>query len=110
MLKNKSSLPFIILLITLFIFSDLFSQAPAEENPNAIKELDETKSNPNAGKISKSKDGSLSFTADWRNTEIKDFLKGMSAIIKKNILIDDAIKGKKITIISQTKVNVKDAF
>ncbi|ABZ94133.1 Type II secretory pathway component, protein D [Leptospira biflexa serovar Patoc strain 'Patoc 1 (Ames)'] len=51
-----------------------------------------------------------SFTADWRDTELKDFLMGMSAIIKKNILIDDAVKGKKITIISQKRVRIEDAF
>nr|WP_244241626.1 type II secretion system secretin GspD [Leptospira jelokensis] len=51
-----------------------------------------------------------SFTADWRDTELKDFLMGMSAIIKKNILIDDAVKGKKITIISQKRVRIEDAY
>ncbi|MDF3821516.1 type II secretion system secretin GspD [Leptospira sp. 96542] len=51
-----------------------------------------------------------SFTADWRDTELKDFLMGMSAIIKRNILIDDSVKGKKITIISQKRVKVEDAY
>lgn len=50
------------------------------------------------------------FTADWRDTEIKDFLMGMSAIIKKNILIDETIKGKKITIISQQRIKTEDAY
>jgi len=53
---------------------------------------------------------SSTFTADWRDTELKDFLMGMSAIIKKNILIDDAVKGKKVTIISQKRIKVEDAF
>ncbi len=94
----------------ILIFDILSQNPPSPEDPNSIKELDDSKTNPNAGKLVKSKDGSMSFTADWRNTEIKDFLKGMSAIIKKNILVDDSIKGKKITIISQKKVNVKDAY
>lgn len=51
-----------------------------------------------------------SFTADWRDTELKDFLMGMSAIVKRNILIDDAVKGKKVTIISQRRIKVEDAF
>nr|WP_246052211.1 type II secretion system secretin GspD [Leptospira idonii] len=51
-----------------------------------------------------------SFTADWRDTELKDFLMGMSGIIKKNILIDDAVKGRKVTIISQKRVKVEDAY
>lgn len=51
-----------------------------------------------------------SFTADWRDTELKDFLMGMSAIIKRNILIDDSVKGKKITIISQKRVKIEDAY
>ncbi len=50
------------------------------------------------------------FTADWRDTELKDFLMGMSAIIRKNILIDDAVKGRKVTIISQKKIKVEDAY
>lgn len=99
---------FYIILIFGILSFDIFSQDPGTESVNS-KESEE-KTNPNAGKLSKSKDGSISFTADWRNTEIKDFLKGMSAIIKKNILVDDTIKGKKITIISQKKVNVKDAY
>ncbi|WP_423241739.1 type II secretion system secretin GspD [Leptospira kobayashii] len=52
----------------------------------------------------------VSFTADWRDTELKDFLMGMSAIIKRNILIDDSVKGKKVTIISQKRVKVDDAY
>lgn len=51
-----------------------------------------------------------SFTADWRDTELKDFLMGMSAIVRRNILIDDSVKGKKVTIISQKKIRVEDAF
>jgi len=50
------------------------------------------------------------FTADWRDTELKDFVMGMSAIIRKNILIDDSIRGRKVTIISQKKVRVEDAY
>jgi general secretion pathway protein D len=61
---------------------------------------------------SKSLQGSeaSTFTADWRDTELKDFLMGMSAIIKRNILIDDSVKGKKVTIISQRRIKVDDAF
>jgi general secretion pathway protein D len=53
---------------------------------------------------------SATFTADWRETELKDFLMGMSAIIKKNILIDDSVRGKKVTIVSQRRIKVEDAF
>lgn len=60
-------------------------------------------------KVLKSKDGAT-FTADWRDTELRDFLIGMSAIIRKNILIDDSVKGRKITIISQKRVRVEDAY
>ena len=95
----------ITLFLSLFLFlsnSFLFSQAT--EAP--AKETDEDKKhNDNAGKVSNGK-----FTADWRNAELKDFLKGMSGIVKKNILVDDSVKGRKITIISQKKVEVKDAF
>ncbi|GBF49071.1 type II secretory pathway protein D [Leptospira ryugenii] len=52
----------------------------------------------------------VTFTADWRDTELKDFLMGMSAIIKKNILIDDSVKGRKVTIISQKRIKVEDAY
>lgn len=50
------------------------------------------------------------FFANWRDTELNDFLKGMSAILKKNILLDESLKGKKITIISQKEIPVKNAF
>ncbi|AXR61511.1 type II secretion system secretin GspD [Leptospira mayottensis] len=51
-----------------------------------------------------------SFYANWRDTELNDFLKGMSAILKKNILLDESLKGKKITIISQKEIPIKNAF
>ncbi|TGK35022.1 type II secretion system protein GspD [Leptospira gomenensis] len=50
------------------------------------------------------------FYANWRDTELNDFLKGMSAILKKNILLDESLKGKKITIISQKEIPIKNAF
>ncbi|PJZ68522.1 type II secretion system protein GspD [Leptospira perolatii] len=50
------------------------------------------------------------FFANWRDTELNDFLKGMSAILKKNILLDESLKGKKITIISQKEIPVRNAF
>jgi general secretion pathway protein D len=63
-----------------------------------------------AGQVTRTKGGEPQFTADWRDAELKDFLKGIGAIIGKNILIDDSVKGKKITILSQKKVNVSDAY
>lgn len=50
------------------------------------------------------------FYANWRDTELNDFLKGMSAILRKNILLDESLKGKKITIISQKEIPIKNAF
>ncbi|EJP04107.1 type II secretion system secretin GspD [Leptospira interrogans] len=50
------------------------------------------------------------FYANWRDTELNDFLKGMSAILKKNILLDESLKGKKITIISQKEIPIKNGF
>lgn len=97
-----------ILLVTIFAGQAIYSQGAAP-NPEQETEADK-KHNAEAGKLKVEKDGSMSFTADWRNAELKDFLKGMSAIIKKNILVDESIKGKKITIISQKRVNSKDAF
>jgi general secretion pathway protein D len=112
--------PFLIAFFYLVIHYSLLAQAtpppppPAppggEMNPAKETEEDKKHNEKEAGKLSKEKDGRTTFTADWRNAEIKDFLKGMSAIVKKNILIDDTIKGKKITIISQKRIDVKDAF
>ncbi|WP_108959266.1 type II secretion system secretin GspD [Leptospira ellinghausenii] len=88
----RNRLPFVILCICLYLIV----------TPNFSQE----KGKPKA----KTSQEPASFTADWRDTELKDFLMGMSAIIKKNILIDDAVKGKKITIISQKRVRIEDAY
>jgi general secretion pathway protein D len=97
-----------LLTLSLFIGS---SHLKTQDSDQQTKETQEDeKNNKQAGKVNVGKDGKAYFTADWRNTELKDFLKGMSAIVKKNILVDESIKGRKITIISQKKVEVKDAF
>ncbi|TGK86716.1 type II secretion system protein GspD [Leptospira noumeaensis] len=89
----RNRLPIVVISICLYVFvTPGFSQ----EKGKQIK--------------SKSSPEPASFTADWRDTELKDFLMGMSAIIKRNILIDDAVKGKKITIISQKRVKIEDAY
>ncbi len=102
-LRNLINL-FLLLIVFVNIKHDLISQ----EQPGA-KEDEDARHNKNAGKVTV-KGGKATFTADWRNAELKDFLKGMSAIIKKNILVDESIKGRKITIISQKQVDVKDAY
>nr|ABF47508.1 GspD [Leptospira biflexa serovar Patoc strain 'Patoc 1 (Paris)'] len=91
-IKMRNRLPSVVLCICLYLIV----------TPNFSQE----KGKPKA----KTSQEPASFTADWRDTELKDFLMGMSAIIKKNILIDDAVKGKKITIISQKRVRIEDAF
>lgn len=91
----------------LFLGNVIFSQ---EQGTPPAKEDEDARHNKNAGKVTVQKGGKASFTADWRNAELKDFLKGMSAIVKKNILVDESIKGRKITIISQKQVDVKDAY
>lgn len=104
---SKKIISFLISL-SLFIGS---SHLKTQDSDQQTKETQEDeKNNKQAGKVNVGKDGKAYFTADWRNTELKDFLKGMSAIVKKNILVDESIKGRKITIISQKKVEVKDAF
>jgi len=101
-------------IISFFITLSLFigsSHLKTQDSDQQTKETQEDeKNNKQAGKVNVGKDGKAYFTADWRNTGLKDFLKGMSAIVKKNILVDESIKGRKITIISQKKVEVKDAF
>lgn len=49
------------------------------------------------------------FRPNFRNTDIEDFLKSMSAIIGKNIIMDDRVKGK-ITIISPEYIQPKLAY
>lgn len=49
------------------------------------------------------------FRPEFRDIEIRDFLKTMSQITGKNILIDDSIKGK-ITIVSHKDIPVEEAF
>ena len=100
----------IFLFIILLLISWNTHIKTQDSNEQSKDSNEEEKVNKEAGKVNVGKDGRAYFTADWRNTELKDFLKGMSAIVKKNILVDESIKGKKITIISQKKVEVKDAF
>ena len=49
------------------------------------------------------------FFAQFRDIEIRDFLKTMAQITKRNILIDDAVKGK-ITIVSYKPIPVGRAM
>ncbi|MDH4263794.1 MAG: type II secretion system protein GspD [Spirochaetia bacterium] len=49
------------------------------------------------------------FRPNFRNTDIEDFLKSMSGIIGKNIVMDDRVKGK-ITIISPEYIQPKLAY
>jgi general secretion pathway protein D len=107
MTLSKNILSFLIVILLLQGGSHLNTQ---ETDPQNKETQEDEKTNKQAGKINVGKDGRAFFTADWRNTELKDFLKGMSAIVKKNILVDESIKGRKITIISQKKVEVKDAY
>ena len=48
------------------------------------------------------------FRADFRDQEIQDFLKAMSAIIGKNIITDDKVRGK-ITVISPRFIKQSEA-
>ena len=50
-----------------------------------------------------------SFRPEFRDIEIRDFLKTMAQITQKNILIDDSVKGK-ITIISHHSIPVSKAY
>ena len=49
------------------------------------------------------------FRVDFREKEINDFLKAMSAIIGKNIVADEQVRGK-ITVISPQPIPVERAF
>jgi len=49
------------------------------------------------------------FRVDFRDQEISDFLKAMSGIIGKNIMVDERVKGK-ITVISPKKISVTKAY
>ncbi len=49
------------------------------------------------------------FVPEFRDIEVRDFLKTMARIIKRNILIDDTVKGK-ITIVSYKPIPVKEAL
>jgi len=104
-LFNIKYLSFIVLILITWNYG-----VKTQDTPESKEAKEDEKINKEAGKLNIGKDGKAYFTADWRNTELKDFLKGMSAIVKKNILVDESIKGKKITIISQKKVDARDAF
>ncbi|MCB1189383.1 MAG: type II secretion system protein GspD [Leptospiraceae bacterium] len=108
-MKKIRQLIFISGILILFSGDGVFKTLTAEDKKEKESSKKEEESVHKGGKIIKTKRGK-EFTADWRNTELNDFLKGMSAIIKKNILIDESLKGQKITIISQKTVPVKDAY
>lgn len=96
----------LVLMFVLPISQDVIPQAKKKEKKLSRKAQ---KRNKRAGKIVRGRRGA-SFTADWRDTDLKDFLKGMAGIIDKNILIDEKMKGQKITIISQKRIPVKNAY
>ncbi len=50
-----------------------------------------------------------SFRPEFRDIEVRDFIKTMSRITRKNILIDDSVKGK-VTIISYKDIPVSRAM
>lgn len=49
------------------------------------------------------------FRVDFRDKDIDEFIKSMSAIIGKNIILDDKVKGK-ITVISPRRIPVSRAY
>ena len=49
------------------------------------------------------------FTVNFKDVDLHDWLKTMSGLIRRNILVDDSVKGK-ITVISSQKVSQKRAF
>ncbi|MCC5813320.1 MAG: type II secretion system protein GspD [Leptospira sp.] len=96
-MRNRKSFTLYLTILILSFCLEIFAQ----DNQNKQNTPNQVTTKKLSGKT---------FTADWRDTELKDFLMGMSAIIKKNILIDDSLKGKKITIISQQRVPVEAAY
>ncbi len=108
-MKKIRQFIFISSILILFSGDGILKTLTAEDKKEPETSKKEEESTHKGGKIVKTKRGQ-EFTADWRNSELNDFLKGMSAIIKKNILIDESLKGQKITIISQKTVPVKEAY
>ncbi|MCB1157466.1 MAG: type II secretion system protein GspD, partial [Leptospiraceae bacterium] len=104
--KRRIRLFLFFLLIFVGVIGDIASE-PKDDKKKVSERTQRRKAS--AGKVSR-RGGQSVFTADWRDTELKDFLKGMGAIVGKNILIDEAMKGKKITILSQEPIPVKDSF
>ncbi|MEM7181825.1 MAG: secretin N-terminal domain-containing protein [Spirochaetota bacterium] len=107
MQQKKILIYFVILCMILPIRQEIVSQ-PKAKNKKKLSAR-ERKRRARAGRITRGR-GGASFTADWRDTDLKDFLKGMAAIIGKNILIDESMKSQKITIISQKRIPVKNAY
>ncbi|HEY4716064.1 MAG TPA: type II secretion system secretin GspD [bacterium] len=82
---------FISLIIVLFVGSAGLSQ---EEAPQKVKTL-------------KLESGTVSM--DFNNIELKDLVKTVSELTKKNFILDEKVRGK-VTIISPTKVTVDEAY
>ena len=63
----------------------------------------------NSNKIYAQKKGIRTFRPDYRDQDINDFLKLMSALIGKNIITDDKVKGK-ITVVSPRRIPINEAL
>ncbi|MDH5656779.1 MAG: type II secretion system protein GspD [Spirochaetia bacterium] len=83
MFSDKYKFAVRIVLVFLFVFQFVFTNPPVHPEPM--------------------------FRPEFRDIEIRDFLKTMAQLTKKNILIDDTIKGK-ITIISHKSIPVSNAL
>ncbi len=84
---------------SIFLYTGLF-------NDDLIYAQKSTKKKKQGIKIRR---GPKTFRVDFREKSIHDFLKAMSAIISKNIIADDKVKGN-ITVISPKPILIERAF
>lgn len=127
MMKLSKRLTLLALVLNIGFITFIFSETKTDDKSKQIENTNQNQ-NQNTTKPTDSKDSPKSkdineksgkivkkgkkkfFTTNWRDAELKDFVKSISSTLGKNILIDDGIKGKKITIYSQKDVELDDAF
>ncbi len=101
-MQNSLKMALIMGFVGLFVFfagsPEVFAQNENEEKKEAAQEI-----------ISSLEDPGRYVSIDFNDVDIEVFIKFISELTGKNFVIDQRVKGK-VTIISPTKISVKEAY
>jgi len=101
-MQNSLKMALIIGFVGLFVFfagsPEVFAQNEKEEKDKTAQEI-----------IASPKDSGRYVSIDFNDVDIEVFIKFISELTGRNFVIDQRVKGK-VTIISPTKISVKEAY